>query len=137
MPVMIVDDDPLLLKTMTLYLTRLNYLVIPASSSRTAIQSFQDLQGGLDLVIADLTLEDGSGIELICELRRMQDSLKALIISGYPVEAWEEDDAKLFEELPSRMVQVLLKPFSGSVLLQSVQQLIGSEQNLTQRKAGQ
>jgi DNA-binding response OmpR family regulator len=136
MTVMIVDDDPLLLKAMTLFLTRLDYVVIPVSSSKAAIQKSHDLESELDLIIADLTLDDCSGMELVWELRRKQNSLKALIVSGYPIEAWDEYDTKLFDDLPSRTVQVLLKPFPSAALLNSVTHLIASEQDLTQT-AGQ
>jgi CheY-like chemotaxis protein len=133
--VLVLDDDQTLIAVMTRFLEGNAYKVSSAISTEGATQIFQDLQGEVDLLIADLTIDVSSGVEVAAQLKQRTPRLKVLVMSGYPIEAWREQDVLLFNGLPSDSVRTLLKPFSPLDLLLAVEQLIGMGEYLAQPPA--
>jgi CheY-like chemotaxis protein len=128
----ILDDDPSLLKAITLYLVRSGYSVVPSVSSALAVQQFRDSSCEIDLFVADLTMKVSSGVEVAVQLKQCCPGLSVVLMSGYPIEAWDEHYAILFAQLPCDAVRILLKPFSPRDLLSVVEELIGPGEYLTQ-----
>jgi two-component system, response regulator YesN len=129
---LILDDEPSLLKAMTLYLERSGYTVAQSMSSASALQKFQDSQREIDVFVADLTLDISSGVEVAVQLKQWHPGLSVVLMSGYPIETWDEYHATLFAQLPLDSVRVLLKPFSPKALLLALEELIGPGEYLTQ-----
>lgn len=88
--ILIVDDHPVVRQGLRLALSQCADLDIcgEAEDENTAIQQFRELSP--DLVVVDVTLKAGSGLELIKELKAIQPDLKILI--------WSMHDEKLFAE---------------------------------------
>lgn len=123
--VLILDDDERLLKLVADYLRRMGYSVLTFNSSVSALQQFPGLDVETNLVIADLTMPISSGVEVAVQFKTYRPALKVILMSGYPVVAWDAHDTSLLAELPSDSVQILIKPFSPPTLLAMVNELIG------------
>jgi two-component system cell cycle sensor histidine kinase/response regulator CckA len=128
--VLILDDEPSLLQVVKLFLKHGGYKVAQAQSPASAVQQFLDLNGRLDLLIADVTLAVSSGVEVAVDFKSRSSTLKVILMSGYPADGWGEHDAALLAALPSESVRVLQKPFSSTGLLLLVRELIGSGESL-------
>jgi len=123
--VLLLDDEQSLLKLTALYLRRGGHTTVPCASPQSALEQFKALNGGVDLLIADVSLGRDSGVEFGLGLHRWSPALKLLFISGYPLAAWSIRDAALFDALPPALVRVLQKPFSALDLAAKVEELIG------------
>src|ERR1700683_937967 len=78
--ILVVDDDDDLRSMINRVLTGLGYEVLDASGGNEAAVVYA--QHRPDLVIADLIMPDGEGLELIRHLRRMDKQLKIIAITG-------------------------------------------------------
>jgi two-component system KDP operon response regulator KdpE len=65
--VLVVDDDPAILRTLSMNLRARQYDVLTAADGRTALQACRDDKP--DVVILDLGLPDLSGVEVLREFR--------------------------------------------------------------------
>jgi CheY-like chemotaxis protein len=79
--ILVVDDDPQVLKLFVLILTRAEYLVAAANSGQVALQILD--QQLVDLVILDLSMPQPDGFEILKAVRIQRPDIKILVISGY------------------------------------------------------
>ena len=79
--ILIVDDEALIRKSLAQVLTRRGYEVAVAASAAEARAVFSP--GEYSLVLLDLRLPDGTGIELLEEFRAAQDDLLAIMMTAY------------------------------------------------------
>jgi two-component system KDP operon response regulator KdpE len=77
--VLVVDDEPQILRTLRINLQARDYEVVTASSGRSALQAATDTQP--DLVVLDLGLPDMDGVEVVRSLRTWTP-VPILILSG-------------------------------------------------------
>jgi CheY-like chemotaxis protein len=80
--VMVVDDDPLVLDTMTALLEDLGHTVMQVDSGGSAIEL---LTGGVevDLVITDYAMPMMTGLELAASIRKNWPQIPVILASGY------------------------------------------------------
>ncbi len=91
--ILLVDDEPLVLRSMQKTLMRAGYEVETASNSVEALQFFQtaqDSQEPFTLAVLDLNIPDfqgldnpEAGIELLIRLRQCEPNLDILVLSAY------------------------------------------------------
>jgi|GEM_PF-5076054 len=85
--ILIMDDEPLVLRTFTRNLTAHGYTVTQARNGAEALMAFERARKGrtpFDLVITDLTVPGGmNGEELTKRLKAIDPSVKVVAISGY------------------------------------------------------
>ena len=122
--ILIVDDEEALLKLLASFLRRNGHTTVLCASAESALEQFQSVNRGIDILIADVSLDGGSGVEVGVDLYGLSPTLKILFMSGYPLAAWNVRDAALFTGLPPDSVLVLQKPFSSRDLLLRVEALI-------------
>jgi DNA-binding NtrC family response regulator len=116
--ILAVDDEPVLLRLLEDYLTRLGYVVEAYSSSREALEHFRQEPSVYALVVADMRMPDITGEDLLAELVRLNPQLRILVCSGY--------FAGLFD-LPCgdrRRLRFLQKPFSPEMLACAIEELL-------------
>jgi two-component system, cell cycle sensor histidine kinase and response regulator CckA len=123
--VLVLDDDPTILNLLGTYLRRSAYTAFLSLTSESAMEQFRRSGGAVDLLIADVTLPDKSGVYIGVHLRTEYPGLRLLFISGYPQEDWNEADRVLLGQLPPESVRVLVKPFSPMDLITKVDELLG------------
>ena len=83
--VLVVEDEPTVLKMAAESLEELGYHVLTAATPGAAIQLFTTQSVTIHLLVTDLVLPGGiNGYELAAQLTRLQPSLRRLYLSGYP-----------------------------------------------------
>lgn len=116
--ILIVDDELALLAVMEQYLSRLGYQVAACPSGQQAWQSFQSQPSSYSLVIADVSMPDMSGQQLLQKMLDLNPGIGILLCSGYPF-----DLSTLPASVRSR-VGFLQKPFAPNMLAAAVEQLL-------------
>jgi two-component system cell cycle sensor histidine kinase/response regulator CckA len=115
--VLVVDDELPLLIVMEQYLTRLGYRVAACRSGEDAWRKFEPEPSAYGMVIADITMPDMSGQELLERMLARNPSLRILICSGYPF-----DIATLPTVMPNQ-IGYLQKPFTPKLLAEAIERL--------------
>ena len=95
--ILIVDDNALMLLTLTRILEQNDYSVLGASSASSALQLVKSKP--VDLVITDYNLP-GGGNELGPALKRLMPQLPVVVLSGDPEAAQAADYADLLLPKP-------------------------------------
>ncbi|MGH9631330.1 MAG: response regulator [Bryobacteraceae bacterium] len=116
--ILLVDDEPALLRLMESFLKGLGYQIHPAGSAAEALRVFREDPGRFSLVVADVTMPDVSGKDLALDLLKINPNLLVLICSGYPFEV---------KSLPPEVQScfgVLQKPFLPKMLAKSIESLL-------------
>ena len=78
--ILVVDDHDDTLRSMKLLLHRLGYEVLAAENMTDALQIAEEQH--FDILLSDIGLPDGSGLELIKRIRSIRD-VPALALSGF------------------------------------------------------
>lgn len=124
--VLLVDDDPALLSSVTRILERGGHTVTAVSTPKEAIQLAEG-GGTFDVLVSDVVMPEMNGVELAPELRRWGTVGPVLLISGHP-----EDALPLGSGVTDEEMTLLQKPFSSERLLTAVAQMIGNPAPPTQ-----
>lgn len=81
--VLVVDDEPDMLRLVEAILVEQGYEVIVAKGSDTAIRTFERLTRKPDLVLTDVVMPGMSGPMMIDYLLTLEPNLRVLFMSGY------------------------------------------------------
>jgi CheY-like chemotaxis protein len=114
--ILVIDDQPAIRRLITRILIGVGHQTIEAEGGTEGIAAFK--REGAALVITDMVMEEGEGIETIRELRRLAPELRILATSG---------SGALYLRLAADIGAsgVLEKPFTKAALLASVSDLLG------------
>lgn len=107
--ILIVDDEPVVIKSAERVLKAEGYDVEGAGGGREAILKLE--KGGYDLVFTDLKMPEVDGLTLIKWIRKSNNTIGIVIITGYP----SQDTIK--DALDLGIIDYVPKPFTPSVLL--------------------
>ena len=119
--ILIVDDEPQLLKVMSLYLRRLGYSVSMLDRAEQAAALTDTELQRYAIVVLDATL-DGIGMEqLALQMLKGNAGLRVLAASGYPV------DVSALEAAAPGRVAFLLKPFTAEMLADCMRRIVASD----------
>lgn len=119
--ILVVDDDPLLLRMTQIVLDGLGYRVLLASSGRQALEMIAREEGKLDLVVLDLRMPDMDGMTVLREARGTFPSLRVLLVTGFAT------DNVLQTLAESGAVGVLEKPYDVDTFAAAVQKAMPSQ----------
>ena len=90
--ILLLEDDISVLKMGRTILQDCGYRVLEAASGEAALEVWQQHQGAVDLLLADMIMPQGlSGIELGQQLAAQKPGLKILFTSGYNVSDLDTD----------------------------------------------
>ena len=81
--ILVVDDDPAILKYVSGFLVDVDYHVLTASSGEAALRQSRDYKGQIDLLLSDFQMPVMSGIELATQMSIERPELKVLMMSGF------------------------------------------------------
>ena len=118
--ILVIDDEPPLLRMMTLYLERQGYSVTVAPTAAKARVALAE--GGFAVVVLDASLPGTTLAEMGGEILCGDPAVHLLAASGYPA------DTSALETLAPGRVAFLLKPFSPDMLAACVRRLLGVEE---------
>ncbi len=102
--ILLVDDEPMIIKTCTAALRKWGYTVLVADSISAAAREFDDAQDTIDLALIDINLPDGSGTILAQDLVALNPRIRIVFATGYA-------EADIPEEIASNVFGMLSKPF--------------------------
>ena len=81
--ILLVEDEPFLREATARLLQSSGFDVIEAADATNALELFQDNDRHIDVLITDLSLPGGSGVQLGQDIRRKSPDLPILFTSGY------------------------------------------------------
>ena len=113
------DDELALANLIEKYLQRMGFDVEPVSDPRLALERFQTAKAPYHLVLADLTMPQLSGEELLRTILRADPNVRAILCSGYAMAG-----CPLEQEYRGR-VEFLQKPFFPRMLADAIGKLLG------------
>lgn len=112
--ILVVEDDPTLRALIVETLAERGYAASGAESAASAQRTWDAAPQPFDLLLSDVVLPGGSGVELAERLAAVHPRLRVLLISGYPA----ENSRRLEEALA--WARFLRKPFHPRELLDAV-----------------
>ena len=118
--ILVIDDEPLVLKTVKAFLEHAGHHVVEACDGRTGVDLFA--QESFDLVIADILMPGREGIETIAILRGLKPAAKILAMSGGGRTGSIEFLSFAAKDGAGATIK---KPFSRSEFMEKVSSLLG------------
>ncbi|MGN6328764.1 MAG: PAS domain S-box protein [Rhodanobacter sp.] len=112
--ILLCEDDASIRLTVKDMLESRGHVVVDVGSAETAIEAYR--RESIGLLVTDLTLPGTSGIDLTQKLRQIDPTLPVVFTTGR-----FDKDAGLLDA----RTKVLLKPYSGDALVQTISQLLG------------
>ncbi|MBF0141925.1 MAG: sigma-54-dependent Fis family transcriptional regulator [Magnetococcales bacterium] len=110
--VLVVDDDELIRDMVAVVMGRSGQETTPAGTLQEALGALR--RQGFDLVIADLCLPDGSGLQVLAEVQKNHPRTYVIFVTGYP----ELDSVR--EALRQGAFDYLIKPIMPTELIHVV-----------------
>lgn len=115
--VLVVDDEPLVVRAACEALERGRYQVVAATSSLEGWQLFQEHQDTVAAVVTDLLMPGMPGTELIRRIREMQSNIPILAVSS-------PSDGQREEALQAGADHMVAKPYAGNTLRAALHHLL-------------
>lgn len=112
--VLMVEDEPGIMKVFSAILRLKGYRVAEASGVIQAQSLFRQNQSEIDLVFSDVLLPDGNGLDLVQELAARKPGLKVVMTSGFT-----GDDERL-QRIRQLGYPFLPKPYNLHTLLETL-----------------
>lgn len=116
--ILIAEDETALRALARTVLEGKGYRVVEAANGEEALQLMEESKQHVDLVLTDLVMPELSGPELVCRVKELYPSVKALFISGYT------DDAVLNGRVLDPQQAFLQKPFVPGELVRKVREVL-------------
>jgi two-component system cell cycle sensor histidine kinase/response regulator CckA len=116
--VLLVEDNPAVLKAVSRTLRNGGHEVVTATCLAEAVAACHAAEGGLDMVITDVVMAGGTGPQVVEALRAIQPGLRAILMSGYA-----NHPALQGAALPPG-VAFMQKPFDPDALLRLVRDVL-------------
>jgi DNA-binding NtrC family response regulator len=120
--ILIVDDEPQLLKMMGIYLRRLGYTVMTSDSTDRAWAEAEPVAGEIAVAVLDASMNGLASETVAMRLLNANRELFVVMASGYPVDMTALDAAG-----PGR-VTFLHKPFAADKLALVIRRMLGAEE---------
>jgi len=105
MKILVVDDDPAILKMCSHVLEKQGHQVVPCDGGAQALQAALSME--LDLALCDLNLPDMHGLDVIRAIKVQSPALPIIVMSAMDVSVWgplsTEAGAANFLQKPLRL----------------------------------
>ena len=117
--ILVVDDEPVQLRTARRILTQLGYSVVTAESGTAALELWQDRQSlpTFELIILDMMMPGPDGLATLAQIRKLHPKQKALIVTGYTPQHMNQLNA-------NQGVIWLAKPYTPTTLGNAVRRAL-------------
>ncbi|OGK08405.1 MAG: hypothetical protein A2W80_10100 [Candidatus Riflebacteria bacterium GWC2_50_8] len=117
--VLIVEDDPSILRLASKMLTRVGYTVIATDSPTEAIRQGENSAQKIDLLLTDVVMPEMNGRELYVKLQICRPGLRCLFMSGYTANVIAQHGVL------KEGINFVAKPFSNADLVKAVREALG------------
>ena len=121
---LIVDDEPQVLKTTTRVLAKLGFETLEAQSGRHAIETFRELEdrGTLKAVLLDLIMPEMDGKETFLALQKINPEIPIVMVSGY-----DHEELRRRFDASQRPAAFVRKPYDVQELAATLAQLLDGD----------
>jgi PAS domain S-box-containing protein len=116
--VLLVEDDPSILKLTREIMAQLGYTVLTAGTPTEALQRVEACEGRIDLLVTDVIMPEMNGADLVARLASRYPQIKAVFMSGYTA------DVIVNSGVHTEDVHFIQKPFSKKELATTVRKAI-------------
>jgi len=113
--ILVVDDEEMLRKFLSVALIKLGHVVLTAENGEAAVKLCAEPGRGIDLALVDLVMPGLSGPETIAQMHSHRPNLPAILSSG----GTEGDIARICKE--SGAVGYLIKPYRINQLVEVIE----------------
>jgi CheY-like chemotaxis protein len=117
---LLVEDEPAILRLATGMLERFGYKVLGAGHASEALEIAAHYEGKIDLLVTDVVMPDMNGKQLAERVLTLRPGIKRLYMSGYAMGLLTRED------LNREGVFFLQKPFGGEELAAKVREALDS-----------
>ena len=121
-PILVVDDEADFVANYQRLLRRRGYRVVSAGSRGDGLVILE--RDPLALVITDLRLPDGDGLELVRAARRLPTPTPSIVVTGFASEA------SRMAALAAGASAYLVKPFAAASFISLVEKMLDSPKQL-------
>jgi PAS domain S-box-containing protein len=118
--ILLVEDEPSILKLCKLILERNGYNVLAFGSSADSIKAAESYNGTIDLLMTDVMMPEMNGSELTKKLLETRPGLKVLFVSGYTA------DVITHNMILDSGINFIQKPFNPKSLLTTIYNIFNS-----------
>ncbi len=119
--ILLVEDEPAVRNIATGTLRQYGYEVWEATGYKEAVAMFSRNTGKFDMVITDVVMPDGNGVELANQLASINPGLKLLLTSGYT------DEKSRWKDIRQKGYRFIYKPYPLKELLSLVHEILNVE----------
>jgi PAS domain S-box-containing protein len=110
--ILLVDDEEPICTAVKKFFENKGHSVTTALSGKKGYEIFK--KGSFDLVLADITMPDMDGVELISQLKKIDQQVKFIVLTGHIAEEKLESAKKAGAD------EILMKPFRNEELYQTI-----------------
>jgi len=114
--IVIVDDDPNILKFTSLLLGKRGYSTFPCGSAREALEVLK--KGNIDVVLTDIMMPGISGIELLERIHSIDPDIPVILVTGFA------DLDKAIEAIKKGAFDFITKPYETAYLTHSIEKAV-------------
>jgi CheY-like chemotaxis protein len=126
--VVVADDVAEIQQLLQQWLRDLGYLVTCVSTGNEALRVLRTVH--VDMVITDILMPDGDGLEVITEMRKVQPTVRIIAMSGGGNHLRASDCLKFARSLGAH--GVLMKPFNRQQLIDVLSEQLSPGESATQ-----
>lgn len=124
--ILVVDDEPAIVKMMSGLLKRQGYSITSRTDSVEALALFQKNPSGFDLVITDMTMPSFCGDILAREINRIRPDIPVILCTGY--------SKSLSGEKPDGVSALIMKPAEQDELVRMIRKLLDRKDGTGMKK---
>lgn len=119
--ILLVEDEPAILKLTKIMLERLGYIVLAASTPGEACRLAREFAGEIHLLMTDVVMPEMNGRDLAKNLLTLYPNLNRLFMSGYTA------NVITHHGVLDEGVHFIQKPFSKNALAAKIREAIDSK----------
>ena len=126
---LVVDDDAFSRQLLSELMQEMNFNVTKADSARQAIASIREKK--IDIVISDLVMPEMDGLQLLENIKKIDDEIPFVMVTGYP------SVSGAITSMKSGAAGYLTKPFTSEKLKQCVNEAVEKKALANPHKAAE
>jgi DNA-binding NtrC family response regulator len=117
--ILIVDDDPAILRTVAQWLSKKGYRAIPVESADAAIRHVNIERP--DLVLLDIMMPDADGIRMMQEIKEIDKNIPVIMLTG----VWDDEEERKCKKLGA--IEYINKPVDLDCLEEIVKKIFSPD----------
>ena len=121
---MLLDDDSNTLLALRAILDKTEARVIECADEPCAVRQCADLASAIDLLVADVVLQDSNGPAVVRKVKPLQPLMRLLYISGFSMSELQRRGLLSSSDMAAGSIEFLQKPFSPREFLDNVKRLL-------------